>query len=147
MFEIACKLTGYKLVEKQTLKSQWFLGELWKTFYLEPIVWMYNLFFCFPLPTFVITREIHCQGTDSDVTEVMACRTECFLRLRMTIKPFLVSGHHLLLVDSCHSPVESKPSWHRQCFCLCVTKWLLATTSLQKTKHSWSQETMFPCNS
>lgn len=34
------------------------LGELWKTFYLEPIVRMYHLFFCFPLPTFVITRGI-----------------------------------------------------------------------------------------
>lgn len=50
----------------------------------------------------------HCWGDDSDVTEVTVCKTEWFLRLGKTIKPFFLLGHPLLLVDGCHSHVEPK---------------------------------------
>jgi len=49
-------------------------------------------------------------GDDSDVTEVRTCKTECFSRLGLTIKPFFLLGHQLLLVDGCHSHMEPKTS-------------------------------------
>lgn len=104
---------------------------------------MYLLFQCL---SYDIT--VHCQRNDSDVTEVMVCRMECLLRLWETIKPFFPLGHQLLVVDGCHSPVQSKAIvsgsvlWHT-----CHKMATLLTTSPQKTKRSWSQETMFPCKS